>query len=293
MATSAPTERVLDILEFVARRNGEDVRFSDVARELKISQGTANAILNSLCERGWLVRDPQTKAYGLGPGLAAVAATTATALPLTHAAKQAATELANDTGLAASVVELVGDALVIIAFEGGDGRHPAGLPGERIPYAPPFGVAFAAWAEADEQRAWMARNPGVTGAVARRLRGVLQRARERGYDVDWTTPVLMRMSQFLGEVRTDADVSDHVVAVLEKALLDCAKVGYLSDDDPAIETQPVATIAAPIFDAAGQASLILGVHPGRPLPFKEIRRLGTTVAAAAARCSIDHKPTRA
>lgn len=284
--TSAPTERVVDVVEFIANRR-DGARFSDVAREVGLTQGTANAILNSLSDRGWLIRDPSTKVYRPGPALAAVAAATEATQPLTHTARQAAARLAAELRVPASVVERVKDSLVIVAIEGS--WTPETLPGERIPYAPPFGVAFAAWAPPDEQRAWLARNPDVDAAAAKRLRSVLKQTRERGFDVDWTTPVLARVSRLLGEVRGDRTVPDPVLAVLDKALIDCAKVGYRFDDDPEIESQPVATIAAPVFDEAGRVALILGVHPGRALPLKEIRRIGNLVTEVAAGLNPDQR----
>ena len=65
---------------------------------------------------------------------------------------------------------------------------PAATPGERIRYAPPFGVAFAAWDTDEEQRAWIARSGATNPVLARRLEEVLARTRQRGFDVDCTTP---------------------------------------------------------------------------------------------------------
>ena len=66
-SSSAPTERVLDIVELLSRPGRGEIRFSDVVRELDLSQGTAHAILKTLSDRGWVTRDPVTKAFALGP----------------------------------------------------------------------------------------------------------------------------------------------------------------------------------------------------------------------------------
>lgn len=144
---------MLDVVELLARSGSARLRFSDVVRELDLTQATAHAILKTLCDRGWASRDPIAKTFALGPALAVVAARTDTARPLAHAARSAALRLSGEVGYACSVVEKFGDSLVVTAFEGEPATQPSGIPGDRIPYAPPFGVAMAAWDTDDEQRA--------------------------------------------------------------------------------------------------------------------------------------------
>ena len=107
-STSAPTARVLDVVELLARPGNEQLRFSDVVRELDLTQATAHAILKTLCDRGWASRDPVAKTFSLGPALAVVAARTDTARPLAHAARASRCELSAEVGFAASVVERFG-----------------------------------------------------------------------------------------------------------------------------------------------------------------------------------------
>src|SRR6201995_4260765 len=97
-STSAPTARVLDVVELLARSGNTPMRFSDVVRELDLTQATAHAILKTLCDRGWASRDPVTKTFTLGPALAVVAARTDTARPLAHAARGGAIRLSNEVG---------------------------------------------------------------------------------------------------------------------------------------------------------------------------------------------------
>ena len=270
---------MLDVIELMARPGNEALRFSDVVRELDITQATAHAILKTLADRGWITRDPVTKAFGLGPALAVVAARTDSARPLAHAAHEAAVGLCAELGYAASVVERVDDSLVITAFEAGrDGSHTS-QPGRRIPHAPPFGVAFAAWDSADEQRAWVERSGSTNPELAERLQLVLDRTRERGFDVDWTTPALGQMTQLVGALRDD--VPANIRAVMEQLLVECATIGLLPENDPARKPQPIATIAAPVFDRHGHVPLIVAVHPFTALPMRRVTAIGKRLAAAA------------
>ncbi len=273
--------RVLDVVELLARSGNKQLRFSDIARELDLTQATAHAILKTLCDRGWASRDPRAKTFSMGPALAVVAARTDTARPLAHAARVAALRLSTDVGFAGSVIERFGDSLVIIAFEGDDATEPAGIPGERIPYAPPFGVAFAAWDTVEERRAWIRRSAGTNADRVQRLEQVLARTRERGFDVDWTTPALAQAAQLVGTLDSD-EMPTQVRQIMDQLLAEFATVGFLSDDNPGRRKRPVATIAAPVFDQRRQVALIIAVHPLRPLTARQIRFIGTRLTEETA-----------
>jgi DNA-binding IclR family transcriptional regulator len=272
---SAPTTRVLDVVELLAGPGNERLRFSDVVRKLGLTQATAHAILTTLCDRGWASRDPVDKTFSLGPALAAVAGRIDTARPLAHIARAAALQLAEEFGYAASVVERFGDSLVITAFEDA-GQQSGGAPGDRIRYAPPFGVAFAAWDTDDEQRAWIQRGAATNSALAHRLNEVLAHTRHRGFDVDCTTPALTRAARVVGTLPSDG-LPAHVREITDQLLAEFATIGFLTDDaDDAAprRAQPVATIAAPVFDHHGRVSMIVAVHPLQDLTRKRIDSIG-------------------
>jgi DNA-binding IclR family transcriptional regulator len=161
---------------------------------------------------------------------------------------------------------------VITAFEDA-GRQSGGAPGDRIRYAPPFGVAFAAWDTDEQQRAWIQRSAATNAKLARRLEEVLARTRERGFDVDCTTPALTQAAQVVGTLPSDG-LPDHVREITDQLLLEFTTIGFLSDDDTARQAQPVATIAAPVFDHRGRVAMIVAVHPLQALTRKRIDSIG-------------------
>jgi DNA-binding IclR family transcriptional regulator len=287
-AGSAPTARVLDILELLARPGHDNLRFSDIVAGLGLTQATTHAILATLGERGWVSRDPLMKTYSLGPALAAVGMRAEVTRPLVHAAREAAHRLHNETGYATSVLERIGDTLIVASHFSADASTPALGPGDRIPYTPPFGVALAAWDTAEAQRTWL-RRAGNDTALTDRLEAVLGKARERGFDVDWTTPALAQAAQLVVSLQRQG-VPAQVADLMDRLLVECTTIGLLSDDDPARRAQPVATIAAPVLDTHGAAMLILAAHPLRRLPAREIRAVGRQVAAAAT--SLSGRPAR-
>jgi DNA-binding IclR family transcriptional regulator len=251
-----------------------------VVRELGLTQATTHAILTTLCDRGWASRDPVDKTYSLGPALALVATRVETARPLAHSARTAALQLADEFGYAASVVERFGDSLVITAFEDA-GQRSGGAPGDRIHYAAPFGVAFAAWDTDEQQQAWIQRSAATNAVLARRLEEVLARTRQRGFDVDCTTPALTQAAHVVGTLPSDG-LPDRVREITDQLLMEFTTIGFLSDDDTARQAQPVATIAAPIFDHHGRVAMIVAVHPLQALARRRIDSIGRRVVRVTA-----------
>ncbi|MDT5347491.1 MAG: hypothetical protein QOH91_778 [Mycobacterium sp.] len=286
---SAPTARVLDVVELLARTGNRQLRFSDIVRELDLTQATAHAILKTLCDRGWASRDPIAKTFTLGPALAVVAARTDGARPLAHAARAAALRLSSEVGYAGSVVERFGDSLVITAFAGEPVTAPSGIPGDRIPYAPPFGVAMAAWDTDEEQRAWIRRGAGTNIDRTRRLEAVLARTRERGFDVDWTTPALAQAAQLVGTLDSD-EIPTPVRHIMDQLLVEFTTIGFLSDDNPGRRKQPVVTIAAPVFDQRQQVALMVAVHPLCTLSANQIQAVGKRLTEETAAITKSQQP---
>ncbi len=252
-------------------------------RELGLTQATAHAILTTLCDRGWLARDPVDKMFSLGPALDLVAGRADAARPIAHAAREAAQQLSNELGYPASVVERVGDSMVITAYAEGDvGQRPG--TGDRIPYAPPFGVAFAAWDTQEEQREWMQRAATDNAALTRRLEQVLARTRERGFDVDWTTPALAQAAQLVGTLEREG-MPARVREIMDRLVVEYTTIGFLADDDPARRAQPIATIAAPVFGDRQHVELIVCVHPLRALTSRQVGSIGRRLTRATAAIS--------
>lgn len=268
-ASSAPTERVLDVLELLGRPADQGMRFSDVVRELDLSQATAHSILKTLSDRGWVKRDPVTKQFALGPAFTLMAAHLDTARPLAATAREAIRRLADMTGMPASVLERSGDELVITFFENPESSSITALPNERIPYAPPFGIAFAAWDTADEQQAWIRRGAADDAGLRSRLRTVLARTRERGYDVDWMTPALAQAAHAIGTLPGDT-IPHNLRSVIDQLRVEFASANSMPDDSTH-GAHPVATISAPILDADDRIALVLAVHPLRAMTIREIR----------------------
>ncbi len=284
-ANSAPTARVLDVVELLSLPENRQMRFSDVVRELELSQATTHAILKTLTDRGWVSRDPLAKTFSLGPAVSLIAARLDTARPVAHLARDAARRLATAVDMPTSVIERAGDDLVITAFEQPKGGAISASPNERIPYTAPFGVAFAAWDTRDAQRAWMQRAAADDAALTRQLSDVLAQTRERGYDVDWMTPALAQAAHAI------ESLSEHALPVNMRSIIDQLRLEFtsaaLTTEMGARGTRPVATISAPVLDRAGHVQLVLGVHPVRPMTFRQVEAAARPLLQEAQMVSTD------
>ncbi len=99
------------------------------------------------------------------------------------------------------------------------------------------------------------------------------RTRARGYDVDWTTPALSQTAQLVSRLERGG-VPSHVGAMIDQLLVECVTNGVLLEHDSRPDPQPVATIAAPVFDPAGHVALLVGVHPLGEVHLAEVEAIG-------------------
>jgi DNA-binding IclR family transcriptional regulator len=284
--SSPPTDRVIDIIELLAHQETTAPRTAEIARTLDISQSTAHAIVNALCDRAWLSRDPVDKTISLGPALESVAEMANIARPRAHAARRAALELSQSVGYAASVSERAEMSLVLTYFGGGGAPH-AMPSGDRFPFAAPFGSAFAAWETEQGRRSWIERgaiaNPEATG----RLLEMLDETRARGFSVERMTPTLARTSELLRSLDNDP-WSTSVRQVIDDALVEISTAGLRTDDGE--EDRPITAISAPVVDRHGLAVLNLAVHPFMVLTSEETAAIGNQLLTATT--TVDRATTK-
>jgi hypothetical protein len=104
----------------------------------------------------------------------------------------------------------------------------------------------------------------------------LTKTRDRGFDIDWTTPALTQAARVVGTLPSDG-LPPQVRQIMDRLLVEFTTIGVLSGDDPPGRARPVATIAAPVFDANGRVTLIVAVHPLCALTLRQINSAGRRV----------------
>ena len=121
----------------------------------------------------------------------------------------------------------------------------------------------------------------VQHALARRLSEVLSRTRDRGFDVDCTTPALTQAAHVVGTLPSDG-LPDRVREITDQLLMEFTTIGFLSDDQTTRRAQPVATIAAPVLDHRGRVEMIVAVHPLQALTRTRIDAVGRRIMRVTA-----------
>ncbi|CUU56675.1 DNA-binding transcriptional regulator, IclR family [Parafrankia irregularis] len=283
-AASPPTTRVLDVLELLAQRgqSGPAPRLGDLVRDLGLTQATAHAIMATLCERGWAVRDPDHRTFTLGPALAAVAARAAAERSRHQPARAAVHRLAKDLGYPAVMTERVGDELVITTIDLGACQVADAAAGDRFPFAAPLGVVFAAWENSDGRRAWMDRGAITDPVLAERLDGLLTATRERGHTLERLDPAMAQAARAMASLRADPQAQP-VRRAMDGVLAEIARLGLPSTGATDQDRRPVTAIAAPVFDPhTRQATASIGVHPLRALSARRADEIANHVTRATA-----------
>lgn len=272
-ASSPPTRRVVDIIELLAERRGSTTRLSDIVHALSLNQATAYVILKELGETGWVTRNPADKTFSVGAALVRLAGRIDQSPSIAHAARAAASAAATDTGYAASVSERVGDSLVITAFIAGHDDRWSPSTGDRLPFAAPFGPAYAAWEPADERRVWIERSGVNSPAFEARFEEHLEETRNQGFSVERMSPDMVSAIPVMTRLQMDAQ-SDSVRDHLNEVLLEITGAPRASGNPGSRQRQYVGAITAPIFNQLGRVTHNICVHPFTALSLRNVEQIG-------------------
>lgn len=251
--TSVPAvDRTVAVIAFLAEHQPQRFTLSELCREVDLPKATAHSLLSSLCDHGWLWRDPDAKTYGLGAGLVTLADVVA-AQPrtLVQAARAEMEQLAGTTGVRVVATNIVGDDIVMLAVAGAERPFGAAVhPGQRLALAPPLGTVFLAWSEPARVERWL-RHLGTdaTDADRQRYRDAVAVVRRRGYSVALESPARRLLGQAL-------DDDDHPPSSLVTELDRGEYVLY--DLEPDHEYR-VSMIAAPVFDERRTATMAVSL----------------------------------
>jgi DNA-binding IclR family transcriptional regulator len=279
VARPAPAvDRALRVLRFLAAHPEESFTLSELARHLDLNKATCHAMFATMTEHGVIVRNPSTKTYSLGPTLItladAVAPDKSRAVECVRGEMEALTE---ELGLASIVTGLLNDETVILARRlPNEYRAPAGRVfdlGNRQPWAPPVGPAFAAWAAPEDTQRWLDR--GFTGAADRRpyYEQRLGEIRRRGYDIALASDPRTRLLKavMLLEDQASADTRDAIRDLLDELDNDREPAEPSNSDQERL----VFHITAPVFGRNSDVVITLtldGFH--KPLANRDVRAIG-------------------
>ena len=279
---SPPTERVVAVLDFLVARQGERFGLSELARRLGLSKPTCLGILTVLTTGGYLVHDPVTKVYGLGPALIAAGRVAQHDFAAATLARQRLADLSAryDTVCTASAV--VGERIMVLERTGPQRAAASVKVGQTYPFAPPVGLMYVLWGGDRALDDWLARPPTLPVRTDRaHLRHLAGECRRRGYLVESLTRAGMRLHSLMAGVAA-YDLPAEVRDLVGEVVAGLGERVYLDAELAARRTKhPVSLIAAPTFDADGNQELVLTLYVGAAITGAEIARRGAALAAVA------------
>jgi DNA-binding IclR family transcriptional regulator len=239
--------RATTVLHLLAEDPSSAWSLAEVARRAELSYASAHSVVSALEERGFVRRHPRTRAYTLGPGLIALGAAARRGYRVVDDALPEMERLSRDLGLGCLASARVGDDMLMLAVTGPPQPFGSRVQvGERVPIAPPLGLAFIAWADAATIEEYLdLSDRKLTVAERRQYSEALALVRERGYGVVLDSSTRHRLMERLRASRDLDDSRRHHEldeVLFELALDDYALVGGNDEAEYA-----VTALTAPVF----------------------------------------------
>jgi DNA-binding IclR family transcriptional regulator len=277
---SPPTERVMRVLDLLAAHPTQRFTLTELTRRLDITKATCLGIVGALVKAGYLMRDPVTKTYALGPTLLALGRAAQDSFASLEFARPYLKELTERFGLSSTVSTVIGNDIVILERTGLPGNLDSAVRvGQRYPYAPPSGVIFAVWQSDAAIEHWLAAYPPVS-LERPALQQLAESSRRLGYLVERLTDVSVGSYTLLAGL-TASNAPSAVVQAFTAIVAAFPDRYYLPDELGGTDPLPVSTVCAPTYTAHGTPDLLLGLFVLRHAHPEEISELGTTLSKTA------------
>ena len=239
--------RAVAVLNFLAAHPTEGFKLTELAERLGINPASAHALLGVLSDAGYVARHSRLRTYTLGSSVVALGSAALECHPVVDLARDAARELAAETGLEVAITARAGDHIVFLARAGEPSAR--GVPvhvGQRVPFVPPLGSVFVAWSDAGP---WLAsaEHPGA-------LRAVLEVVRARGYSVALEADARKALGHALDDL-ADQPSNQELRSGVVDLVTDLGRREYQLRDIRPRGSYEVSMIAAPVFGPTGDVAV--------------------------------------
>lgn len=136
---SPPTARVVQLLDHLIARRGQRFGLSELARDLGISKPTCLGMVTELTAGGYLMCDPATKRYGLGPALVAAGRLARSEVAAGDIARRHLDELSAHYGTTCTASAVSGEQIIMLECAGPAPASDTVKVGQVYPFAHPSG----------------------------------------------------------------------------------------------------------------------------------------------------------
>ena len=143
---SNPTNRVIDVVNFLAAHPTEAFTLTEIASHVGLSNGSAHRLLTTLANAKFLTRHETHRTYTLGVAMVAIGQAAVERHRGIEIARREIARLAIELNLQCSANAVVEGEILVLVKEGTPQNH-LGLTrvGERRPLLPPLGMCHIAW----------------------------------------------------------------------------------------------------------------------------------------------------
>ncbi len=266
--TSPPTERVVQILNFLADHPDQRFGVSELARRLGLSKPTCLGIVTALVDAGYVLRDAVDKTYRLGPALIRLGHRTQESLRVSPGARDELSRLSARFGATAALSGVIDDRITLIELVAPPGGRSGVEVGQSYPFAPPIGLMFVLWDD-EALRDWLSKEPTLPlRTKTARLHRVIETCRTAGYLVERLTPGGRRLYALMAGMSTE--LPDELRALLGELVSDIGERVYLRDEATPDGAQDISVISAPVFDHHRRQAMVVSLHIGKALTDNEI-----------------------
>lgn len=276
--TSPPAERVVAVLEFLARHETERFGLSELARRVGLSKPTCLGIVTTLVDSGYLLRDERDKSYRLGPGLIPLGRAARKSLRADPAGGDILAGLWSMFGHPVSLSGVVGDRVTVLDVAVDPDRPAIVRVGDSYPFTPPIGLMYVLWDRTGRLEAWLSRD--VSRPDGDRLARVIETCRADGYLVELLTPAGQQLYRLMAGV--PGDIPAELRAVLGEVVAGIGDRVYLrGESEPGEHT--VSVISAPVYDGEGAQAMVASLYVSADLDEAGIAERAAALTAAADR----------
>jgi DNA-binding IclR family transcriptional regulator len=281
---SPPTERVVAVLDFLARHPHDRFGVSELSRRLGLSKPTCLGIVTTLTDSHYLVRDSRDKTYRLGTALISLGHTAQESLRVDPAARAELRRLSSTSSTTAALSAVIDDRITVLELVGPAGADVGVRVGQSYPFAPPVGLMFVLWDDAALSD-WLAREPTIPLRTdGERLDRVIAECRRTGYLVERLTPGGRRLYALMAGM--SSTLPDELRARLGELIADIGERVHLrSESGSDRQRRParfdVSVISAPVFDHHQRQAMVVSLQIGRALTEAEIAKRARALTAAA------------
>ena len=285
---SKPTARALAILDLLMANPQQAFGLTEMTRRLQLNKATCHSILSTMAQYGFLVQNPKSKSYRLGPSIVAAGNAAFAQFPVLEYARPELESLTSELQMGCGATGRTERHIVLLSHYGAS--NPLESPfqlGLRLPNIAPLGSCFIAWSPAKQLEAWLTRAHNSQEAYNERLDQKLRvnviSIRSRGFEVTLKTKAEEKLIGNLKAINDqwNLEALEECSNQYQQSL--CHEQYHIDRIDPKAHYS-ICNISVPVFGYGQYPALTFSVGSIKPdLSGKEILDIAERLKNAASR----------